>query len=63
MNTIPTRTPVPFLSSLVNSMRASYLRWQLDHVEKDIEVYSMNEIIARGRADELRCQLARLGAL
>lgn len=63
MNTIPTRSPMPVLSPLMNAARARYLRWQLDNTEQDMRAYQQNEEIARGRAAELRVELARLGAL
>lgn len=63
MNTIPTRTPLPILGQLTQRMRVSYLRYLLDNCEQDAETHQMNEALARSRAQELRVELSRMGAL
>lgn len=63
MNTVPTRTHLPIVGSLIERMRAAYLRYLLDNCEQDAETHQMNEALARSRAQELRVELSRMGAL
>ena len=63
MSTVPTRTPLPIVAPLISSMRAKYLRYLLDNCEEDALIHSMNEALARSRAQELRVELSRIGAL
>ena len=47
----------------MNWARIAYLRWLLRHTEKDVQHARRQVLVFEAHAEELRVQLAELGAL